>query len=62
MGVTDTVHGDGGGGGDSWQLVAVGDDWRLAVDSGRRLAVGGWRSLGAVLNKNKSGFLRTALA
>ena len=35
-----------------WRLAAVGGGWRLAV--------GGWWSLGAVLNKKRR-FLRTAL-
>ena len=41
--------------------MAVGSGWRLAVGGGWRLAVGGWWSLGAVLTKKNSGFLRTAL-
>ena len=46
----------------SWQL-AVGGGWRLAVGGSWRLAVGGplGRSLRAVLNKKKTGPLRTAL-
>ena len=52
-----------------WWLVVVGNGWRLAVGSplavggGWRLAVGGplGRSFRAVLNKKKSGSLRTAL-
>ena len=46
----------------SWRLVAAGSWRRLVVgDSWWLMGVGGWRSLGAVLSKKKSGSLRTAL-
>ena len=49
--------------GGGWRLVAVGGWWLVAV-GGWRLAVGGWRSLGTVLNnkqKRGGGSFRTAL-
>ena len=40
-----------------WQRLAVGGGWRLAAAvGGWRLVVGGWWSLGAVLNKNQKRF------